>query len=105
MKIVLHRLADRELSEAFWYYEGQSDGLGIEFLNEFQRSSRKLLAFPQSAPIIRRIGGVTVRKKVLRRFPYDLFYTCDEDFLSILAIGHQKQRPGYWIGRVRDSDE
>ncbi len=100
MKLILHRLAEREMEDVFWTYEDQSDGLGTLFLDQVQRSARYLLTFPRSAPVARRIGDVAVRKRVLQRFPYDLFYTFDEDALSILAIAHQKRRPGYWIARV-----
>ncbi len=100
MKLVLHRLAEREMEDAFWTYEDQSDGRGTTFLDQVQRSARHLLTFPRSAPVARQIGDITVRKRVLARFPYDLFYTFDEDALSILAIAHQKRRPGYWIARV-----
>ncbi len=102
MKLVFHRLAERELTDAFWYYEDRSDGLGARFLNQAQRAARYLLRFPRSAPVARRIGDVTVRKRVLDRFPYDLFYTFDDDVLSILAVAHQKRRPDYWIERAHE---
>lgn len=88
------------MEDAFWTYEDKTDGLGTIFLDQVQRSARHLLTFPKSAPIVRRVGGVAVRKRVLQRFPYDLFYTFDEDMLSILAIAHQKRRPGYWVARM-----
>ncbi len=100
MKLVLHRFAEREMEDAFWTYEDQSDGLGTLFLDQVQRSARYLLTFPRSAPVARRIGDIVVRKRVLQRFPYDLFYTFDEEVLSILAIAHQKRRPEYWIDRA-----
>ena len=100
MKLILHRLAEREMEDAFWTYEDRSEGLGTTFLDQLQRSARHLLTFPKSAPVVRRAGDVTVRKRVLARFPYDLFYTFDEDALWILAIAHQKRRPGYWIKRA-----
>ncbi len=102
MKLVLHRLAEREMEDAFWTYEDQADGLGTSFLDQVQRSARHLLTFPESAPVTRRIGNVPIRKRVLARFPYDLFYTFDNDALSILAIAHQKRRPGYWIERAHE---
>ena len=51
-----------------------------------------------------RFGDVTVRKRALDRFPYDLFYSFDENLLSILAVAHQKRRPDYWIERAHDLD-
>jgi len=102
MKIIFHRLAERELTDAFWYYEDRSDGLGSSFLDHVQRSARLLLSFPRSAPLVRQVGDVSIRKRALPKFPYDLFFTFDEDSLFILAVAHQKRRPYYWIERVRD---
>ena len=100
MKLAFHRLADRELTDVFHYYEARSEGLGVEFLDEFQRLTRPLLAHPRSAPVVSKIDDIVVRKKILDRFPYGVFFTFDEETLWILAVGHQKRRPDYWISRV-----
>ena len=41
-----------------------------------------------------------VRRKVLRRFPYNLYYVIASDMIRILAVGHQSRRPRYWTDRL-----
>jgi len=41
-----------------------------------------------------------VRRKILRQFPYSIFYVVDDDAVVIVAIAHHKRRPGYWKPRL-----
>jgi toxin ParE1/3/4 len=47
-------------------------------------------------------AGTSVRRRVLRRFPYSLFYVVNApaDQVVILAVAHHSRRPGYWIDRA-----
>jgi plasmid stabilization system protein ParE len=40
------------------------------------------------------------RRFVLRRFPFSIVYLDDRDQLSIVAVAHNKRRPGYWKNRL-----
>lgn len=100
MRVVFHRLAKQELSDAFGFYEDRSEGLGWRFLDKVERSTQLLVSFPQSAPVTKRVEGVTIRKRSLDDFPFDLVFTFDDESLFVLAVAHQKRRPGYWVGRT-----
>jgi toxin ParE1/3/4 len=39
------------------------------------------------------------RRVLLQRFPYTLFYRVGDEETIIVAVAHQKRRPGYWSGR------
>jgi len=39
------------------------------------------------------------RRRVLRRFPYVIFYRATADVVTIAAVAHMKRMPGYWRGR------
>jgi plasmid stabilization system protein ParE len=41
-----------------------------------------------------------IRRKLLRRFPYTIFYVVDAEAVVIVAIAHQKRRRGYWKRRL-----
>jgi len=44
-----------------------------------------------------------VRKKVLTgRFPFNLIYTIEPGRILIIAVAHQKRRPGYWAYRLHE---
>ncbi|HEX4953384.1 MAG TPA: hypothetical protein VF017_08330 [Thermoanaerobaculia bacterium] len=40
-----------------------------------------------------------MRRLVLNRFPYSLFYTADSEEIRIFAVAHHSRRPGYWRHR------
>ena len=87
--------ARRELDEAADYYEAESPGLGLAFLSAIEEALEQILEYPESAPVSRG----TVRRKGLRRFPYDLLYSIRPGSIRILAVMSQKRRPFYWWGR------
>lgn len=43
--------------------------------------------------------GSGYRKLGLRPFPYTIIYRQENDTITIVAVMHQKRRPGYWRGR------
>lgn len=90
-----HRLADRELNEAARYYELESPGLGAAFLNEVERSLRSISQHPEAGTVLRG----SVRRRLLRRFPYGILYSIKADHVRVLAIMNLKRRPMYWVGR------
>jgi toxin ParE1/3/4 len=90
-----HPMAEEELNEVAAYYEGESEGLGAAFLKEVEKAVRHILDYPESSPLINRL----VRKKLVRRFPYNLMYSVTPKDIRILAIASQKRRPFYWRGR------
>jgi toxin ParE1/3/4 len=91
-----HRLAERELDEAFLYYEEQSEGLGERLLQEVELGIAFLRRYPEAAPKV--LGSI--RRFVLPSFPYSLLYRpLSSGALRILAVAHHKRQPDYWIGR------
>ena len=91
----IHDLADRELNEAAQYYELETPGLGLAFVNEVERCVRAVLQHPEAGTVI--LG--VVRRRLLQRFPYAPLYSIKADGVRILAVMNQKQRPNYWVGR------
>lgn len=97
MRIVLHPEAEREFTEAAHYYETQRPGLGAEFITEMDAAIIDLRQFPHRWRVIEN----DVRRGLLRRFPYAIYYwekLADEE-LEILSISHSKRHPLYWSAR------
>jgi plasmid stabilization system protein ParE len=49
-----------------------------------------------------------VRRRLLRRFNFEVAYLADGETLVILAVFHGKRRPGYWherLASLRRGDE
>lgn len=45
--------------------------------------------------------GTDIRRRILRQFPYSIFYIVEDDNVVIIAIAHHKRRPGYWLPRLQ----
>ena len=75
--------AEEEMFEAARIYEDQAAGLGERFLD-----------LPQSG---RRVGEL--RRFPLRKFPFTLIYVLEGAGLVVVALAHNRRRPGYWAGR------
>ena len=96
MKVTFHEEADAEMNEAAQYYEERAMGLGMSFLDAVEESVDKVLANPEAYQLV----GDEVRHKLLRRFPYSILYVLEKDCIRIMAVAHQKRRPGYWRYRL-----
>jgi plasmid stabilization system protein ParE len=95
MHVVSHPEADQELEAAVLWYDHQQSGLGELFLNEFERTLRRIAAQPQRW---RKIQGNN-RKLNFHRFPYAIVYSLHSDTLFIKAVMHLHRRPFYWKAR------
>ena len=72
-----------------------SPGLGAAFLSEVEHSCNAITEYPEAAPVV--LGSI--RRRLLRRFPYALLYILQPDAVRILAVMNLKRRPAYWVGR------
>jgi plasmid stabilization system protein ParE len=90
--------AKEDLQAGVAYYDSEFPSLGYEFALEVRRLCRliaeSLTAGFEVKPHIRR--------RILRRFPYSILYTVEDDTVVIIAIAHQGRRPEYWSRRVQD---
>ncbi len=96
MKLEFHPQAELELIEEAAYYELHIPGLGERFEAEVRRATDLLLDHPE----IGLPADPHLRKLVLNRFPFTLYYSVTSDVLRIEVVAHQSRRPGYWQSRV-----
>lgn len=90
MTLVIYKpAANVEVEGAFHEYERERPGLGIDFLDELLRIEGHLSLNPA---LYQRVEG-DVRRAVLRRFPYGLFYVIDGPTVSVLACLDLRRRP------------
>ena len=85
-----------ELIEAAARYELQVPGLGERFEAEIRSATEVLLQHPEiGAP-----ADPNLRRFILNRFPFTLYYSATSDVLRIEVVAHQSRRPGYWRSRI-----
>jgi plasmid stabilization system protein ParE len=93
--------AEVEYLQALRWYERQRDGLGVEFLDEVDATIRRVLEAPFSGATVPRLpADPSVRRLATRRFPYHVVYLIADEELRILAVAHDRRRPGFWNARL-----
>ena len=95
-EILVRPEAEREIQEAFDWYEERGEGLGAEFL----RAADACLSGVRRNPDAHQIVHGEARRALLRKFPYALFYLTREDTIVVLACFHVKRSPADWQRRV-----
>ena len=93
--LVVRPLAAGGIDEAFAWYEDRSVGLGLDFLRAVDESLAILTSAPLRFPVVHR----GVRRVLIRRFPYALFYVVEEDRVIVLACSHTRRHPSAWRRR------
>jgi toxin ParE1/3/4 len=95
--VILRREARVELDEAIDYYQLQRDGLGLDFLAEAERVFERIRQNPHTGAPYKATG---LRRSLLQRFPYAVFYEEAEEVSWIVAVAHTSRRPDYWRDRL-----
>lgn len=95
--------AEAEAEAAARWYDGKRRGLGDEFL-AFVDAAVDLIA--SNPGIGSRLSGADAgdtRRVLMRRFPYHVVYIELPDRIQVLAVAHERRRPGYWLDRIRET--
>ena len=89
------RAAEADAREAsLWYFERSplaADAFRTEVFDTIDGLANSADTWPADE------NGV--RRCVLKRFPYTVFYEVSEQTVTVLAVAHQRRRPGYWQAR------
>lgn len=96
MTVIFLAEAEQELLEATLYYEQQVSGLGKKFSEEAQRSITHIEQFP----LINQKISNDIRRKLVKRFPFAVLYSIENDIVLIIAVMHLKRKPYYWKNRL-----
>ena len=92
LSVVYRRKVGRDLARAYRWYEEQRAGLGEEFLAAVDRSFGAIEQFPE---MFARVQG-EVRRAILSRFPYAVFYRIDPRQVVVFTVLHTARDPKLW---------
>lgn len=98
MTVRIRPEAEADLVAAYTYYEHAAEGLGAEFL----RAVEATLAMIERNPLLYSSVHGEVRRGLLRRFPYGVFYTVTGEEIVVLACFHARRDPARWQSRLDD---
>jgi len=96
MNFTFHPEAEVELDAAIEYYEGRESGLGYGLAVAVYAAIGQVISLPEAWPVI----DGDVRRFLIRRFPYGILYTEEDDEIYIVAVMHLHRHPDYWKHRL-----
>jgi plasmid stabilization system protein ParE len=92
--VVFRPQAEQETVDVRHWYEARRSGLGEEFGAEVDAVVARIAESPLLFP---RVRG-EIRRAVLTRFPYALYFRVTEQHIVVLAV-HGRQDPARWQKR------
>ena len=92
LQVVYRRKVGRDLSAGFGYYEEVAEGLGEKFLTEVDSAFDAIERYPE---MFAQVHG-EVRRAVLSRFPYAVFYRLESKRVVVLTVLHTARDPKAW---------
>jgi toxin ParE1/3/4 len=96
LPLIITPEAEEDLADAKRWYDRQRRGLGQDFLLCVEEALERIRRIPQGASEV--LPGV--RRVVVRRFPYGVFYRVDPDQIAVIAVYDSRRDPRGWQARA-----
>jgi len=96
-KVQVRRAAEVDIAEAQLWYEAQRSGLGAEFHSEVSQVIHRLA----DTPLIYQVVHRDVRRAIVHRFPYLVWYRVRGEHVTVLACTYAGQDPSKVMSRLR----
>src|SRR5581483_1901709 len=97
--VILHPEAEAELEVSADFYEGRQPGLGEDFRAAVEEAVDQIRATPTAFSPYK---GGPARRRLLRRFPFGVYYVERDQDIHVVAVADQRRRPDYWLDRLDD---
>ncbi|MGH8595838.1 MAG: type II toxin-antitoxin system RelE/ParE family toxin [Gammaproteobacteria bacterium] len=92
LPVVYHPKVGRDLAAGFGYYEEQVEGLGEKFLIAVDSGFDVIEHYPE---MFAQVHG-EVRRALVSRFPYAIFYRVESKRVVVLTVLHTARDPKLW---------
>ena len=92
LAVVFRRKVGRDLAAGFGYYEGQTENLGEKFLTAVDSTFDAMERYPE---MFAQVHG-DVRRALVARFPYAVFYRIESKRVVVLTVLHTARDPKLW---------
>ena len=95
MSFVFHPVAEQEFNAAIDYYEEIDPALGYDFATEVYAAIQRAVSLPEAWIAI----DGDIRRSLVKRFPYGVLYSLEDDSIYIVAVMNLRRHPNYWKNR------
>ena len=89
MRLIIRPDAEVDIAQGYDWYESRRDGLGAEFVEEVSSILTAIQAEPLRFPATFR----RMRRALVHRFPYGVFFVHNADTIVVVAAMHLAQDP------------
>lgn len=88
-RLIITDDAELDIAEARHWYQEQA-GLGADFMTCIGRKLEFVEQQPLATPVV--VHGI--RRAVVSRFPYNIYYAINGQFINVLAVWHGSRDQG-----------
>lgn len=82
-QLVITAAAELDIAEARQWYQEQA-GLGLAFIRCIGEQLELIEPQPFATPVV----AHSIRRAVVSRFPYNIYYAINGQFINVLAVWH-----------------
>ena len=94
--IIIREVAENDISNSYEWYEEKRKGLGANFMLCVDEAMSRISRNPKHYPTVL----YSIRRALVKRFPYGVFYIEEDTKIVVLAVMHVRQNPKKWKGRT-----
>jgi len=96
--IRFHPDVSEDIEGSFHWYEREQEGLGLQFVDEIEKSLDILSLSPGTWAFFKH----GFRRYILPRFPFSIVYKEEETVIYVVAVMHNSRKPNYWMDRIEE---
>jgi toxin ParE1/3/4 len=87
LEVVFSEQAELDLKEVREWYESIRIGLELEFLICIEAEIEVI----RKAPFVNKEYFLNVRKAIINKFPYGIYYLVENERITVLSVAHHKR--------------
>jgi len=91
-QFILWPSAQADVDAALAWYDRRASGLARRLLDELTVAFDRITGNPFQFPLIEE----PVRRTLLHKFPYSVYYLIEEEIVVVIAVVHQRRHPDTW---------
>ena len=97
-RLIVRDEAEADLIEAVLWYDERETGLGLELTLEVWAVIGRAVENPRHHLLLRH--RPEVRRVLIRRFPYRIFFIVRDDAIVVFAVLHAARHDRHWRERL-----
>ncbi len=100
-KLVINPFAEVDIKDSIEWYNFQKENLGEEFTQKIKETVFRINDNPFQFPKVKK----KIRKAIVNRFPYSIFFYIDDSVINVFAVFHISRNPIIWQKRFDKNNE